>query len=54
MMQGEYVEYTVEWFFSTKSQKGRMVVTDINGNVMPSPATMIKSLIGNVSFDVID
>jgi hypothetical protein len=53
-LKGEYVEYTVEWFFSTKSQKGRMVVTDINGNVMKSPATMIKSLIGNVSFDVIE
>lgn len=50
-MGGEPVEYTIELIFSPKNQKGRIVVYDKDGNQMKTPATLIKSLIGNVSFD---
>lgn len=51
-VQGEYVEYTIEIFFTPKNNKGRVTVTNMKGELMKSPATLIKSIIGNVSFDV--
>lgn len=50
-MSGEDVEYTIDIIFSPKNQKGRIIVYDKDGNQMKTPATLIKSLIGNVSFD---
>lgn len=51
-MYGEHQEYILDMFFSTKNQAGRLSVTNKNGESVKSPASFIKSLIGNVSFDV--
>ncbi len=49
---GKYKEYTIDWYFTVNDGKGRIVVTNMEGETVKSPATFIKSLIGNVSFDV--
>lgn len=49
---GEQKEYTIELFFTPGDQSGRMVVTNEKGEAQKSPAGLIKSLIGAVSFDV--
>lgn len=51
-MAGEQKEYTLDMYFTPSNNKGRLVVTDENGENVKAPATFIKSLIGNVSFDV--
>lgn len=49
---GEYKEYTLEIFFSPGNKKGRLEVYNDKGEKLKSPASMVKSIIGNVSFDV--
>lgn len=51
-INGQWKEYVVDMYFTPKNKSGRLVVTNENGENVPSPATFIKSLIGNVSFDV--
>lgn len=51
-IDGEYKEYTMEIYFSEKNKKGRLVVKNEKGETISSPATIIKNIIGNVSFDV--
>jgi predicted ATP-dependent endonuclease of OLD family len=48
---GEEVEYTIDIMFSPKNKKGRLKVTDKDGNDMKTPATLIKSLIGKPAID---
>lgn len=49
---GEYKEYILDMFFTAKDNKGRLVVTNDKGEAIKSPASFVKSLIGNVSFDI--
>lgn len=49
---GEHREYIIDVYFTQNDQKGRVVVTNEKGETMKSPATIIKNVIGNVSFDV--
>lgn len=49
---GQPVKYTLELFFSPGNEKGRLVVRDENENVIKAPASFIKGLIGNVSFNI--
>lgn len=51
-VKGEYLEYTLDVYFTQKDKKGRLVVTNKLGEVVKNPATVVKSMIGNVSFDV--
>ncbi len=51
-LHGEHKEYTIDIFFTPGNKSGRMVVTNDKGEGIKSPATFVKSLIGNVSFDV--
>lgn len=51
-LHGEPVEYTLEIFFTEGNKKGRLVVYNDKGEVQKAPATLMKSLVGNVSFDV--
>lgn len=51
-MGGEPKEYILDLYFTPGDQKGRLVITNKDGETVKSPATFIKSLIGNVSFDV--
>lgn len=51
-MYGEHQEYVLDLFFSSKNQSGRLSVTNKNGEAVKSPASFVKSLIGNVSFDI--
>lgn len=51
-IQGEYKEYIMDLYFTKASGKGRLVVTNEKGEVMKTPATLLKSIIGDVSFDV--
>jgi len=51
-MHGEYQEYVLDIYFTPKDKTGRLVVTNSKGETMKSPAAFVKTLIGNVSFDV--
>jgi len=51
-IDGVHKEYVMDLFFTKKDSKGRLVIKNENGEVLKSPATLIKSIIGNVSFDV--
>jgi len=51
-IKGQYVEYTLEIYFTPGNKKGRLVVYNENGEKQNAPATILKSLIGNVSFEV--
>ena len=52
-VRGQEVEYVMELFFTPKNNKGRLVLTDAKtGENIPSPASKIKQLFGNVSFDI--
>lgn len=48
---GEHKEYIMELYFSPKDKKGRLVIKNEKGETLKAPATLIKSIIGNVSFD---
>lgn len=52
MVNGQYEEYTLDIFFTPKNKTGRLVVYNSKGEAIKSPATFVKGLIGNVSFDV--
>lgn len=51
-IDGVHKEYVMDLFFTKKDSKGRLVIKNELGEVLKSPATLIKSIIGNVSFDV--
>ena len=51
-INGEHKEYIMDLYFTKKDSKGRLVIKNELGEVLKSPATLIKSIIGNVSFDV--
>lgn len=50
---GSPVKYTLDLYFSPGNKKGRLVVLNEAGEQIKSPATFVKGLIGNVSFDVV-
>jgi hypothetical protein len=50
-MGGQPKKYTLTMYFTPGNKKGRLVVTNDAGEVIKQPATFVKSLIGNVSFD---
>lgn len=52
MLNGEYKEYTMELSFSEKNKSGTLTVLNEKMEKISSPATTIKNIIGNVSFDV--
>lgn len=54
MHGGQPVKYTLELFFSPGNEKGRLVVRDEQEQVIKAPATFIKGLIGNVSFNIVE
>jgi len=51
-IDGVHKEYVMDLYFTKKDSKGRLVIKNELGEVLKSPATLIKSIIGNVSFDV--
>jgi chromosome segregation ATPase len=50
---GHPAKYTLDLYFSPGNEKGRLVVKNEKDEVIKSPATFVKGLIGNVSFDVL-
>lgn len=51
-INGNPKQYTIEYFFTKKNGKGKIVVTNADGEPVKSPATVIKALVGDVSYDV--
>jgi len=51
---GKPKKYTVEVFFTPGKQSGRLVVSNEIGETIKSPSTFLKSLIGNISFDIME
>ncbi len=51
-IHGEYKEYIMDMYFTPGNKSGRLVITNEKGEKIGSPATMIKNIIGNVSFNV--
>jgi len=52
ILNGEEKVYIMDMYFTDKSQKGKLSITNEKGEIMKSPSTLIKSIIGNVSFDI--
>lgn len=50
-MGGEAKKYVLTMYFTSGNKKGRLVVTNDAGEQIKAPATFVKSLIGNSSFD---
>ena len=51
-LHGEATEYTLETYYTPKNQKGRLVMYNSKGEIVKSPASMLKQMIGNVTFDI--
>lgn len=51
-IDGQHKEYIMDLYFTPKDNKGRLVIKNENGEVLKQPATLIKSIVGTVSFDV--
>lgn len=51
-LQGEYKEYEMTLYFTPGNKSGKLTITNEKGETVKSPATMIKTIIGNVSFDI--
>lgn len=51
-INGEHKEYIMDLYFTPKDNKGRLVIKNELGEVLKQPATLIKSIVGQVSFDV--
>lgn len=45
-------EYTINYHFTKDNQKGRVVVTNKEGETVPGPATIIKGFLSSASFDI--
>ena len=51
-IDGEEVEYNVEMYFSQEHQKGRLKLSDKDGNTIKNARTVLDAVIGDISFDV--
>jgi len=54
VLGGEYQEYNIDMYFSEKDQKGKLVVSDKDGGKIPGGKSMVKSIVGNVGFDILE
>lgn len=52
ILNGEPKTYIMDIYFTKKDSKGRLVIRNEHGEELKSPATLIKTIIGAVSFDV--
>lgn len=50
-VNGQPKTYISDIYFTQNDKKGRLVVTNEKGEVLPSPASLMKSIIGNTSID---
>lgn len=51
-LDGEYQEYTLEVYYTLKNQSGRVILLNTKGEQVKSPKEIIKSLFGNITFDI--
>lgn len=54
VVNGENKTYTIDIYFTPANAKGRVVLTNEKGEVMKSPSTLIKSIIGQIGFDIFE
>lgn len=52
MINGQHETYTLEMFYTPANKKGRIVLTGADGEDIKSPKEKLKSIIGNISFDI--
>jgi DNA repair exonuclease SbcCD ATPase subunit len=52
IVAGKQVKYIMDLHFTKGNQKGRLVLYNEDGSVIPAPATFLKSLLGSFSFDI--
>ncbi len=53
-VNGKRTKYSLEMYFSAKTNKGRLVVYNETGEKISAPSTFVKSLIGDISFDIME
>ena len=51
-LHGEEEEYTLDMYFTPGNNKGRLVVKNSKGETMKAPTTMLKEIVGDISFDI--
>lgn len=51
-VKGVEKKYKIEMYFSQENQKGRLVLLDGDDQKIPSPASALDAIIGNISFDI--
>lgn len=52
ILNGNEEEYEIEMYYTPANQSGRLVLTNSKGEKVKSPSTVLKSLIGDISFDI--
>lgn len=52
VMNGVEEKYCLEMFYTPANQAGRIVLTNSQGEKVKSPKEVLKSIIGNISFDI--
>lgn len=50
----EFKEYVLDLYFTPSNSTGRLVVTNHLGEIIKSPKSLMKSIIGNIGFDVFE
>jgi DNA repair exonuclease SbcCD ATPase subunit len=53
-LRGEDVKYNVSMYFSPENQRGRVVVTNPEGDNITKSKSSITDLMGDISFDIMD
>src|SRR3990167_1590216 len=51
-MDGQERIYHLDLYFTPANQKGRLLLTNDQGEKIDAPKTVLKSIIGNIGFDV--
>lgn len=51
-INGEPREYICDLYFTPANQRGRLKITNAQGEDVKSPATVMKTILGNITFDV--
>ncbi len=52
VMNGKEENYVLEMFYTEANQSGRIILTNSLGEKVKSPKEVLKSIIGNISFDI--
>lgn len=54
VLDGEYQEFNIDMYFNEAHGRGKLVISDKDGGAIPGGKSMVKSIVGNVGFDILE